>query len=140
MSIYGALVDEPFRIDNVDLRVEWANTARHGLSTLKWYTHTLYTAGYTHEGRFIGHHMGGDSQDIFVKVRYHAGNSVVGFEADREWIDVHTSSARRDWAGADLRKKAGSLDILVSAGFEKIKDPGRSSSGPAAWLRLEKTF
>jgi len=50
-------------IFGADLRVEYANTA---FQYAGWYTHGVYTSGYTYKGRLIGHHMGGDAQDIFV--------------------------------------------------------------------------
>lgn len=46
-----------------DLRIEYADTA---FDFAGWYTHGVYTSGYTYKGRLIGHHMGGDARDIFV--------------------------------------------------------------------------
>lgn len=144
-NIYGALIDEPLWAENFDMRVEWANTARHQAYTLKWYTHGIYKTGYTYEGRLIGHHMGGDSQDLFIRVQRRLDNGAkLGIEADREWTDMHLSTrGKKTWLGLDatVPYKNG---IILEGGFglEDIEDPMSSAenNGVSVWARSSWEF
>lgn len=103
-NVYGVLVDAPFMLPGVDLRVEWANTARSARYGPLWYEHGVYQTGYRYKGRVVGHHMGGDSRDLFVKLRYFAPEgSVAALEYDHERSGVHsTDDTERTWYGAEL--------------------------------------
>lgn len=142
-SIFGALFDEPFGLAAAALRVEWADTARHGPEMLEWYTHMLYRSGYTYKGRVIGHHMGGDARDIFIRAEKRYGtDTVAGVEVERVWTEVHSSAkGRRDWAGADVRRRiGGSVTVSAEIGYEKTKGSLGDESGVASWLRAERMF
>jgi len=49
-----------FKVPGFDGKVEFAK-----LDEI-WYTHFRYTSGYTYRGNTIGHHIGGDSEEIAV--------------------------------------------------------------------------
>lgn len=144
-NIYGALIDEPLWAKNFDMRVEWANTARHQAYTLKWYTHEIYKTGYTYEGRLIGHHMAGDSQDLFVRIQRHLENGAkLGIEADREWTDMHLSTrGKKTWLGLDATIPYEN-GIIIEGGFglEDIEDPvfRAEEGGIALWARSSWEF
>jgi hypothetical protein len=57
-SITGAYFTDVFKIPGFDVKAEIARF--HKI----FYTHFKYISGYTHKGNFIGHHAGGDSEDI----------------------------------------------------------------------------
>lgn len=141
-NIYGALIDGPFWLENFDFRVEWANTARSARYGPQWYTHWKYTTGYTYEGNVIGHHMGSDSRDLFLRVQYHFGvGALIGVEADREDSGVHgDSEVKRRWLAADFEYPlSGSLFLSGGAGVEDIEDPDEPESGlnPVSWLKID---
>gem|GEM_PF-6258547 len=46
--------------------IEYANNHVSGFPDV-WYTHTIYTSGYTYRGNIIGHHMGSDAKDLFIR-------------------------------------------------------------------------
>ncbi|HBG46848.1 MAG TPA: hypothetical protein DDW94_07650 [Deltaproteobacteria bacterium] len=117
-NIYGMYMDEPFRQSGVDLRVEWANTARSARYGPYWYTHGVYTSGYTHEGRVIGHHMGGDSRDLFLRLQYHMPRATLGVEADIERSGVHSTPDDKRWLGFDVSYDGDGLDLRGNVGFE----------------------
>lgn len=143
-SIYGFFVDEPLWLKDFDLRAEWANTARNARYGPAWYTHGIYTTGYTYEGKVIGHHMGSDSKDYFVKLRRHLSpGAYIAVEADRETSGVHGSSpVRRDWIAADFRHPVnGILTVYGGAGLEKIKETNAPAvRNPSAWAGVECYF
>lgn len=137
-NIYGAYIDGPFWLRDVDLRVEWANTGRNERYGPSWYRHGIYSSGYTYKGDIIGHHMGSDARDLFLRARYHAaGGGVIGIEADREWPLVHGGGEKKDWLGADIYFPFDSgIGFSAGAGWEKA---GSVSNYPV-WARLEYGF
>ncbi|NCO50912.1 MAG: capsule assembly Wzi family protein [Deltaproteobacteria bacterium] len=52
-----------------DLRIEYADLSPPGRGGAVWYRHGLYRSGYTYHGKIIGHHAGGDAQDLWVESR-----------------------------------------------------------------------
>ncbi len=144
-NLYGALIDGPFWLDNTDLRIEWANTARSARYGPSWYRHGVYTSGYTYEGRVIGHHMGGDSRDLFLRYRYHASGTVLGLEADFEKSGVHSESVkRRNRVAVDGETDFGN-GVSLSGGISYEKGPqgasvGESAKGAVVWTEINWMF
>ncbi|MDD5449880.1 MAG: capsule assembly Wzi family protein [Candidatus Omnitrophica bacterium] len=65
--LLGFFLPNIFRDKGTDLRVEYAKN-KSG-----WYNHGIYNAAgggtaYTYEGNIIGHHMGGDADDLFLRI------------------------------------------------------------------------
>ena len=65
----GVYLPGAFGLDNLDLRVEYGETYISKYPGM-WYTHHIYTSGYTYDGRVIGHHMGTDAKDLFLSAAY----------------------------------------------------------------------
>ncbi|HHL40451.1 MAG TPA: capsule assembly Wzi family protein [Deltaproteobacteria bacterium] len=102
-NICGVFVDGPFRVDRLDLRVEWANTARNARYGPAWYAHGVYYPGYRYRNRVIGHYMGGDSRDLFARIQYSFDTVTVGVEADRKESRLHGGPLGKTRSvGADL--------------------------------------
>ena len=57
-SITGAYFTDVFKFPGFDVKAEIARFHK------VFYTHFKYISGFTHRGNFIGHHAGGDSEDI----------------------------------------------------------------------------
>lgn len=72
----GVSLNDLFKTGRTDLRIEY--TDNHDAEKANvFYTHSLYTSGYTYKGRVIGHHMGTDSRDVFVQLSHYLTNSLV---------------------------------------------------------------
>jgi len=144
--LFGLLVDGPLWLDDFDLRVEYATTEKDDkLPAQQWYRHHIYKSGYTYYGRVIGHHMGPDASDIFVRLRYHhPSGAVVAMEADLERSDVNDApnSARRSWLALDVDfPVTDGFRVSAGGGYEKVDGAGvERSSSPVAWLNLEYAF
>ncbi|MBI5469367.1 MAG: capsule assembly Wzi family protein [Deltaproteobacteria bacterium] len=123
-NLYGVFVSGPFWMPDVDLRVEWANTARNARYGPLWYEHGVYTDGYRYNGLVIGHHMGGDAQDLFLRAQYHGDNGKqIGVEYDTERSGIHGSSVtKKKWLGVDVTYPL-KTDISVQGnyGMEVVK-------------------
>lgn len=140
-NICGVYIDEPLWLRNLDLRVEWANTARNRRYGPRWYTHGVYTSGYTFKGRVIGHHMGGDSRDLFVRAQYHFGRGgLVALETDEEKSGVHSRRVtRRRWWGAEVSVPLGEMVLMTAGGGVETLKPaaGAETDGASGFLTLE---
>lgn len=60
--VAGVLISDLLNIQNLDFRTEYAR------DDAAWYVHGIYTTGYKYKGNIIGHHMGGDAQDLFMRI------------------------------------------------------------------------
>jgi len=58
----GLLLSDIFNIETLDLRTEYAKT------DAAWYKHGIYTSGYRYKSDVLGHHMGGDADDFFMRL------------------------------------------------------------------------
>lgn len=136
----GAYLPRILGLESLSARVEYADNNVAGHPRM-WYQHHLYTTGYTYRGRVIGHHMGTDAHDLFLKLRYRHGSwMVIQAEADFERSDINTASpVKRSWYGADMELTVtDGLRVGAGGGYERIDPTGASaSSTPSAWLRLE---
>ena len=65
----GIYLPRILSIEGVGFRAEYAvnHVSKH---PNVWYTHHIYTSGYTYKKRIIGHHMGTDSDDLFFELSY----------------------------------------------------------------------
>jgi len=80
----GGFFEDIFR-RGMDLRIEYAINRKRPHQKATWYEHHLYESGYTYKGQVIGHHMGGDSQDIFLRLGYRLNPKITSaFEFDYE--------------------------------------------------------
>ncbi len=59
-SIIGAYFTDVFTIPGFDGKIEFAK-----LDDI-WYEHFKYSSGYTRKGSAIGHHIGGDSEEVAI--------------------------------------------------------------------------
>jgi len=144
--LFGLLVDGPLWLDSLDLRVEYATTEKDDkLPEQQWYRHHIYRSGYTYYGRVIGHHMGPDASDLFVRLRYHLGSgATIAAEADFERSDVNDppNSVKRLWFALDVDYPVTEgLRLEAGGGYEEVDGAGATaSSSPVAWVRLEYGF
>jgi hypothetical protein len=65
--LVGLFLTDLFRDRGTDLRIEY------GKNKPAWYEHGLYNASgvataYSYKGEILGHHMGGDSDDLFFRI------------------------------------------------------------------------
>lgn len=67
----GVYLPQVFAGDSLDLRIEYADTdlgrRRHPELVQVWYNNGTYVSGMRHRGFPLGHHMGTDGIDLFVR-------------------------------------------------------------------------
>jgi len=66
----GIYLPRILTLERLSFRAEYATTHVKGAPNV-WYTHGVYGQdAYTYKGRVIGHHMGTDSEDLFLELSY----------------------------------------------------------------------
>ena len=81
--------------------IEYANNHVGGFANV-WYNHTLYTSGYTYRGNIIGHHMGSDANDIYIRTELPFRERWIGgidFELERRHLSSPVQERMRRWGG-----------------------------------------
>jgi hypothetical protein len=87
-TLYGLQFNDLFKTGRTDLRIEYAENHVDGKPNV-FYAHSLYQSGYTYKGRVIGHHMGTDSRDVFVRLsHYLTGDLLLNLTYDRQTHDL----------------------------------------------------
>jgi len=89
--LYGIKFFEIFKTGKTDLDIEYANNDVSGSPDV-FYTHGIYTAGYTYDGRVIGYFMGTDSEDLFFRLTHYLNkNIILGLQYDAEKSNLSSS-------------------------------------------------
>jgi hypothetical protein len=109
--VTGIYLPRLLNLERIGFRAEYATDHVPGHPNV-WYHHHIYTAGYTYEGRIIGHHMGTDSKDIFLEASYliPRKNGKLSLFYDREEHNLsHRTREKKDEVGltADLEIMKG---------------------------------
>jgi hypothetical protein len=102
-KLLGIQFNDIFRTARTDLRVEYADNHVPSEPNV-FYTHNMYRSGYTYEDRIIGHHMGTDARDLFVRLTHYVTEDLIlGLDYEREVQGFSSQSRqRRDIFGLDL--------------------------------------
>ena len=130
----GFYIPQVFRGDSLDLRIEYADTdlsrRRSGFSEV-WYNNTTYVSGMRYRGFPLGHSMGTDGIDIFIRT--------TRYLTDEVQLGTNLNFQERD-RGKPVheRKREAALDatwwisdqLQVSGGytFQRIYNPGEVTS------------
>lgn len=116
--IAGAYLPGFFGFDSIDLRVEYGQTY-NGRYPGVWYTHHLYTSGYTYGGRIIGHHMGTDAKELFASAVYRSDHGdfelLIDLEESGRAVKSRNRSAAITWA----RPLSESADISLGYAYDR---------------------
>ncbi len=75
-EILGVQLSDILKTGRTDLRVEYADDHVQGHPGV-FYTHGLYTSGYTYRGRVLGHYMGTESHDFSVHLSHYLTDDLV---------------------------------------------------------------
>ncbi|MBI5192838.1 MAG: capsule assembly Wzi family protein [Nitrospirae bacterium] len=109
------------------LRVEYADSNLRAKKEPRiWYTHHVYTDGYTYKGRIMGHGMGTDANDFIIKWEKYLTADMKGFlsyERNRagrfDGIPVIWREANDYSAGADIKLKQG-IELSLNYTYQKV--------------------
>ncbi|MBN2455209.1 MAG: capsule assembly Wzi family protein [Sedimentisphaerales bacterium] len=124
--LFGIQLNDILRTGRTDFRLEYANNHISNKPNV-FYTHHIYQSGYTYKGRIIGHHMGTDSRDIFIRLTHYLKKDlIVGLEFDREVTGLSSSPEQAiNKLGCDLTFfTAKNWKIKTGYRYERSKNTG----------------
>ena len=117
----GIYIPRILNSGNIDLRVEYANNH----TTNVWYEHGTYGSGYTYEGLIIGHHMGSDSEDIFLRTSAWLNDKIsvgIDFDIEKRGKSDHYPEEHYQ-LGVDFSYYISeTIEIRGRYGFEKVRN------------------
>jgi len=104
-----------------------------------WYTHYIYTTGYTYRGQIIGHHMGTDANDLFTQFTFRLLSED---EAKLFWEREGSWTTRPHWR---IRLGGGFEHLLYAKGPRVFIEPfvdelaPLQPGGPRSWNEVVTT-
>lgn len=131
----GIYIPQVFQGDTMDFRVEYADTdwgrRRHPELTKVWYNNGIYTSGMRHQGFPLGHWVGADGTDIFVRsTRYLTDQLQVGtnFEFSERGRGQPVHEKKRE-IGTDLTWYLSShVQFTLTYTYQRIQSPSQITS------------
>jgi hypothetical protein len=118
----GGYFGDLFLTGRTDLRIEYAVNNPDG--NKGWYTHSHYQSGYTYKRVIIGHHMGTNAKDIFVRMTHYITKDwLIGLDYDREWKSWFRNTTDRTARGINQLKDQLSVDLSY-LGFDGVRLQG----------------
>jgi hypothetical protein len=87
-DILGVQFNDILKTGRTDFRMEYADDIVPDAPDV-FYTHTVYTSGYTYYGRVIGHYMGTASRDLLMQVSHYLTSDLivnVAYDRTTHWL------------------------------------------------------
>jgi len=138
--VAGVYLSNLFRWSKTDLRFEFGQFEDFV------YKNKIYKDGLTFDGRIIGHHSGGDSRNLFLRLtRWLSENLYLGFDLQTitRGIKVETTNEKRYQLGLDLSYRGlKGISTFFRYQLEKIDniDFNAGNSDTNHFLKLEATY
>src|SRR5213594_4211913 len=131
----GIYIPQVFKGDTMDLRIEYADTdigrRRHPELSDTWYNNGTYRSGMRYRGFPLGHWMGTDAIDLFVRsTRYLTDSLQLGanFELTERARGQPVHEKKRE-AGVDLTWYLSShTQVTFAYTYQRIQNPGLITS------------
>jgi len=117
--VTGIYLPRILGFDRFDLRAEFGETRR------QWYTNFIYTEGYRYKGIIVGHHMGGDSQDIFAELSYlipeRNGRLSIYYDWEKHRPNSNEPGKKDEIGFKTIFGLTDDLNIKVSSAYGRVK-------------------
>lgn len=132
--LLGIYVPQVLKDDTMDLRVEYADTVAAayksgpGTNSNIWYNNFFYASGMRHRGFPLGHHMGTDAKDLFIRT--------TRYVSDHVQLGANFNLQRRDLLGTSPEKKTETAfdltwwlssrsQFTIGYTYQRIENPGQ---------------
>jgi hypothetical protein len=130
----GIYIPQLFPGDSTDLRLEYADTdlsrRRTGIANA-WYDNFLYRSGMRYRGFPLGHWMGTDATDYFLRATRHMTDDlVVGVNLDysQRGMSLPQHEKKREAAVDVTWWLTGKMQLTVGYTYQHIQNPGQITS------------
>jgi hypothetical protein len=133
--VAGVKFEDILLTGKTDLVLEYAENVISGRPDL-WYNHHIYRTGYRYEGEVMGHNMGTDARDYFLRVDHYLSPNLildVGYNLQQRHVESQVQEDRdRFDLGVTWHR---SESLLLNAGYrfeaiqnlDQIKDKDRDN-------------
>lgn len=132
-DLYGLYLPRILSLERIGFRAEVASTY-YDVQPDVWYTHGVYTGGYTYHGMIMGHHMGTDSKDLFIELscRLPENNAHVSLSYDREKhnLGAQVKEVSEEYLLTAHAIVSAHLNLKASCGYGRVQNAG-NREGPA---------
>ena len=116
--LYGVYLPRVLNLDRLELWGEYGTNNDHDFPGV-WYTNYAYAQGYTHKGRIIGHHMGPDATDLFLRARYNFDSAAVTVSYEN-LTKLNPSRYIREYYSASLEKELfHNAQLAIAANYAR---------------------
>lgn len=140
----GIYLPRILSIERIGFRAEYAENHVDEYPNV-WYTHHIYTSGYTYKKRIIGHHMGTDSNDLFFELSYliPERNGRISISYDKQKHNL-SGDVKEKEEGISLRvniRLIKGLELKTAYSYGKIEnidnvpDEDKNLNLFTAWIR-----
>jgi len=127
----GIYIPQLFPGDSTDLRFEYADTdlsrRRTGIANV-WYDNFLYRSGMRYRGFPLGHWMGADATDYFLRATRHMTDDlVVGINLDysQRGMSLPQHEKKREAAADVTWWLTNKMHLTVGYTYQHIQNPGQ---------------
>jgi len=123
----GIYLPRMLSFERVGVRAEYATTHMYNHPGPVWYTHPI-TGGYTYNDMVIGHHMGSDSEDLFLELSYRMPDVhtdlFLSYDQEIHNISGPVLEHTKEFKITGKSRIAGNVDFTLSSGYGWIYNPG----------------
>lgn len=132
--LVGLYLPQVFTGDSLDLRLEYADTVvgsleRHGSHL--WYGHSLYSSGMRQYGFPLGHHMGTDARDWFIRTTRSLTETIqlgVNLNLQRRGLLDAAQETKRETAVDVTWWITNRLQASLGYVYQRLSSPGQITS------------
>ena len=128
-NLYGLYLPGLLGMERIDLRAEYAENEVNEQPYV-WYTHGTYTAGYTYRGMIMGHHMGTESNDLFLElsclIPEQAARISLSFDREKHNLEGPVSESVRELMLSGTSLVSEHVEVSASFGYGRIENPGNA--------------
>ncbi len=128
----GIYIPQVFPNDTLDLRIEFADTdlsrQRHAELPRIWYNHGTYQSGMRYRGFALGHHMGTDGMDLFMRTTRFVTETVqlgANFNLQERDRGQPVHEKKREVAVDLTWWYSSRIQFTVGYTFQRLTNPGQ---------------
>ena len=124
--LFGVRLNDLFKTGRTDVRFEYGKT-HVGRYPTTFYNHGIYRTGYTYHGDVMGHHMGTNARDMFVRINHYlTPDLIVGADFDRQLADITGIREQTDQIGTDITW-FGPLNLQMNLAYRYQETESKAS-------------
>jgi hypothetical protein len=131
-NLYGLYLPRLLGLERIGFRAEYASDHVNEQPYV-WYTHGVYSAGYTYNGMIIGHPMGTDAHDLFLQLSCllpeHSAQLFLSYDQMTHNVEGPVSESTDALSATAKVGLSSRTTVDLTAGIGRVENPG-NEAGP----------